>query len=229
MGGVPGAQGDGPKEGDIKLRDAQGRWYLVQGIPTRVRPYNHESITIAVIDSGVLPDHPQVAGSIAEQRDFTGEGPKDRIGHGTIETILCLAPALANIPKDIRKKVAPPRVIEAKVANADGSIDKNAVIHAIQWAAQRGAKVVNLSLGFREGTDDYSGLCDVIARNPKIIFVAAAGNFGPAIKVYPAACKSDNLISVSATDPDGYLARYSGIGDIAAPGTIYLGPEKTEH
>jgi subtilisin family serine protease len=218
MGNVSGAGTNGPKEGDIQFRDSKGHWYLVQGIPVNPQPYNDQSQVLAVIDSGVLPDHPQLKGLIAEQRDFTGEGPEDRIGHGTLVTILTLTP-IAGLPL-----TNSPRIIEAKVANADGTIDKNALIYAIQWVAERGARIVNLSLGFPEGTDDYSGVCDAIAKHPEIFFIAAAGNSGPSVKVYPAACKSDNVLSVSATDPDGNLASYSGVGDVAGPGTVTIVP-----
>jgi subtilisin family serine protease len=221
LGSVSDLSSNGPKEGDIQLKDAQGRWYIVQGIPVDPPLPTKQSVTVGVIDSGVLADHPQLKGLIAEQQDFTGEGNADRIGHGTVVTILVRAPA-GQAPTGTPS----PRFLEAKVANADGSIDKNAVILAIQWAVQHGAKIVNLSLGFREGTDDYSGVCDIIRRSPDALFVAAAGNFGPTVKVYPAACVAENLISVAATRKDGKMATYSGRGDIAAPGDAILVPQK---
>jgi subtilisin family serine protease len=170
MGGTPGSSNEGPKEGDIKLRDNNGHWYLVEGIPTNPKPYTAQSVTVAVIDSGVTPEHPQIKGLIAEQKDFTGEGLIDRIGHGTLVTIIMQAP-LAQLSKTDQANLPNSRIIQAKVANADGTIDKNAVIYAIQWAAGEGARLVNMSLGFREGTDDYSGLCDIIAKYPQIMFI----------------------------------------------------------
>lgn len=204
LGGPAGTGANGPREGDIKLRDEHGGWNILEGIPVNPPPFTDRDPTVAIIDSGILADHPQVKGLIAEQQDFTGEGSEDRIGHGTWVTIIYVGEYLA-------ESESGPRIIVAKVANADGTIDKNAVISAIQWAAQHGAKVVNISLGFREGTGDYSDLCYVIANHRDIIFFAAAGNFGPNVKVYPAACSSDNLVSVGTTDD------WSGIGDIVVP------------
>lgn len=203
---------NGPREGDIKLRDEHGGWYIVEGFPVNPPPFTDQSITVAVIDSGVISDHPQLKGLIAEQKDFTGEGPEDRIGHGTVVTIIFVGSYLTNSERILGVRDSPsPRMIVAKVVNADGTIDKNIVISAIEWVAQQGAKVVNLSLGFREGTGDYSDLCYVIAQHPEIEFIAAAGNFGPNVKLYPAACSSDNLISVGLTDS------WSGKGDIVSP------------
>jgi len=218
LGGPAGTGTNGPREGDIKLRDQNGNWYMVQGIPINPPPFTERSTTIAIIDSGILADHPQVKGLIAEQQDFTGEGPDDRIGHGTIVTILTRIPPSAVPPK--LRDLPSPRIIVAKVANADGTIDKYAVISAIQWAAQHGATVVNLSLGFREGTGDYSDLCYVIAKHPNILFTAAAGNDGPNVKVYPAACGSKNIMVVATSNSR------SGRGDVLAPGEVILVPLK---
>lgn len=206
-----------PKEGSIQLRDGQGRWIGVAGIPLKHAPVSEQSVTVAVIDSGVLPDHPQLQGLVAEQIDFTGEGPADRIGHGTVVAILLQAAAL-QLPPEERSKVPSPRIISAKVANADGSISKSNVRDAILWAVSRGAKVVNLSLGFPEGSDDFSELCFVIEQNPAIFFVAAAGNAGPTQRYYPASCDLPNLLSVQTADS------WSGPGQVTAPGTVRLVP-----
>ncbi len=219
MGGPAGTGASGPQEGDIRLRDERGNWHVVQGIPLYPPPYTDRSTTIAVIDSGILADHPQIRGLIAEQEDFTGEGPEDRIGHGTIVAILALQARSAAPPEF--QNLPSPRILVAKVAGADGTVDKHAVISAIDWAASRGAGVVNLSLGFIEGTDDYSDLCSAIAKHPEVLFVAAAGNYGPDVRVYPAACAQGgaaNIISVGTTND------WSGKGDIQAPGTVILKP-----
>ncbi|OPY16848.1 MAG: Cell wall-associated protease precursor [Syntrophus sp. PtaU1.Bin005] len=219
LGGPAGTGANGPQEGDIRLRDERGNWHVVQGIPLYPPLYTDRSATIAVIDSGILADHPQIRGLIAEQEDFTGEGPEDRIGHGTIVAILTLQARSAAPPEF--QNLPSPRILVAKVADADGTVDKHAVISAIDWAASRGAGVVNLSLGFIEGTDDYSDLCSAITKHPEVLFVAAAGNYGPDVRVYPAACAQDgaaNIISVGTTDD------WSGKGDIQAPGTVTLKP-----
>jgi subtilisin family serine protease len=219
IGSLTGNLSGGPREGDIKFKDGSGHWYIVQGVPINPAPPDENAVTVGIIDSGVLPDHPQLKGLIAEQRDFTGEGNLDLIGHGTLITILVRKPAA-----DLRMTNSPFRFVVAKVANVDGSINKDAVVTAIQWVVQRGAKVVNLSLGFREGSGDYSEICEIIRRSSETFFSAAAGNFGPTVRVFPAACRSQNLLSVAATDESGQIAKYSGRGDIAASGIAILVP-----
>jgi len=80
--------------------------------------------------------------------------------------------------------------------------------------------VINLSLGFNGDRKDHEGLCDAISHHADILFVAAAGNSGPDIKVFPAACGLSNLIPVAAADENGKPADYSGKGDVLAPGGV---------
>ena len=77
---VPAA-GD-QQDAETPLRDPAGKWLIVDGIPLHPAPFDARSVTFVVIDSGVLADHPQLRGLIAEESDFTGEGTEDRIGHG---------------------------------------------------------------------------------------------------------------------------------------------------
>ena len=58
---------------------------------------------------------------------------------------------------------------------------------------------------------------------PEVLFLAAAGNFGPEQKVFPAHCAVENIISVSEGDEGGLSVR-SGLGDVAAPSSIRLVP-----
>ncbi len=219
----PGRLLDGGGEGRVVLHDAQGRWFGVAGFSALTGTEAHAPLSMAIIDSGILAEHPQIRGLVTLTKDFTGEGIADRLGHGTVVAILAARSAETALPGD---RFLPPLLI-AKVAYADGSIAQAGVIDAIDWAAQHHAMVVSMSLGFREGTGDYSTLCAAIARHADTLFSVAAGNFGPQVKVYPAACGSGNIIAVAATEQSEgktRIAPYSGKGDIAAPGTVAIVP-----
>jgi len=204
----PGVLLGGPKEGDIKLKDASGRWIGVRGIPLPTSAPAANSVRIAIVDSGVAMDHPQLRGRILAVRDFTGEGIDDRIGHGTIISILTRAPERPGVP--------PPWLLIAKVAKSDGSIDPLRVIAAIKWSIRNKVSIVNLSLGFESGTGDFSKLCGTIASASSVVFVAAAGNSGSAVRYYPAVCKTANIVSVGTPDS------WSGSGDIVTSGDTVL-------
>jgi Flp pilus assembly protein TadD len=168
------------------------------------------AIVIGLIDSGVTREHPQLAGYLRACKDFTGDDPEDRLGHGTAVALQLL---YANGHRN-----PPMAIVSAKVTDAQGRIRPHAVVDAIDWVAAQGARCVNMSLGFRGGADRHSSLCAAIARHPDILFTVAAGNFGPDVAVCPAACGLDNIMVVGATDAGGATAEYSGRGDVEAPG-----------
>jgi tetratricopeptide (TPR) repeat protein len=90
-----------------------------------------------------------------------------------------------------------------------------AVIAAIHWVAAEGARVVNLSLGFRGEAAEFEDLCRTVRQYPKVFFAAASGNFGPNVKVYPAACAGENIMAVGEVR-DGMPTPHSGAGEIYA-------------
>lgn len=111
-------------------------------------------------------------------------------------------------------------LMPVKVLNKKGSGTYSAIANGIYYAADNGAKVINMSLG---GPDDSSILLDAIryAHDVKgVTIVAAAGNEGSSFTGYPAAY-DDYVIAVGATGYGGYLAPYSNYGssvDLVAPG-----------
>jgi subtilisin family serine protease len=168
---------------------AQGRQVVYPGAPSggRAAP---GAIPIALIDSGVAMRHPQLAGYVAEAKDFTGEGPEDFLGHGT-------ALGLIAVFGDTDNHVS---LLSAKVADRNGRVRERDVIDAIDWAVKRGARAVNLSLGFQGTKHDFRALCDTLRYHWNVLFFASAGNFPRPTEVYPANCRLWNL-HVTWTDP----------------------------
>jgi len=188
-----------------------------------------ENVTVAVIDTGIDSLHPLLESrlasgfdtvdndgdptDIADGIDNDGDGYVDEAhGHGTnVAGLVALAAPAA--------KIMPLRALDA-----DGTGDEFAVAKAIEWAAANGADVINLSLGT---TTSSALLDDVIAgaRSRGIVVVAAAGNFGTAAKVYPAA--NANVIGVAALDNNGTLTGFSNRGpwiDVATRGVDLVSP-----
>lgn len=110
-------------------------------------------------------------------------------------------------------------LMPVKVLNRYGSGTHANIAKGIRFAADNGARVINLSLG---GSASSQTLLDAVAYayNKGVIIVAAAGNNGTNVVSYPAAYDS-YVIAVGATRYDETLAPYSNFGtslDVVAPG-----------
>ncbi len=110
-----------------------------------------------------------------------------------------------------------------KVLDSDGSGSYADIASGIRWAADKGAQVINLSLG---GSQPSSVLKDALAYayGKGVTIVAAAGNDGSRKLCYPAAY-NDYVIAVGATCSDKTVADYSNYGkglDLVAPGGYLL-------
>jgi thermitase len=181
---------------------------------------------VAIVDSGVYVNHPDI-GRIIAQRDFI-EGDAvadDDYGHGTHVT--GIAGAITGNGKGVAGGCYECGLLIAKVMGVRGFTTDSRIVEGIDWSVNQGADVVNLSLG---GPGDSSVLRTAVNRayGRGAVVVAAAGNDGTRVPNYPAAYS--RAIAVSATSADGRLARFSSRGgwvDLAAPGTNILSTSKS--
>jgi len=199
-----------------ELNPAPGEYLLLPGAPVDRPPVENPSTLMALIDSGVLSDHPQLRGWIVEEVDFTGSGVADELGHGTSVAL--------NLVRTLAQGAASTGVLSAKVATADGRVRQDHVVQAIDWAVEKGADMINLSLGFPGTLEENRDICDAIASHPEVQFVVAAGNSGPDVPMYPAACGCSNILRVGAVDAQGETRPFSGRGDLYAPDDQILVP-----
>jgi subtilisin family serine protease len=191
------------------------------------------SIKVAVIDTGIDGSHPDLMGRVVEAKSFVGGSPfTDQQGHGTFIAGLIAANPANN--EGIAGIAFNAQLLVAKVVGADGNISLAGEVAAIRWAVERGARVINLSLGgvrdpLDPKLDTYSPLEQAAveyAYSKGVVVVAAVGN-GPQSPAtpwnfahYPAALP--HVIGVSAVRQDGTVPDYSNrdavYNDLAAPG-----------
>jgi len=205
--------GDSPSLEEV-YNPQTGHALLLPGVPESPPPPSANAVRIGIIDSGVLVDHPQLRNLVVAMKSFAGTDPADNIGHGTMVALQTLRshadPAMQELLGD---KIEYPALISARVTDQDGVPSVDAVIKAIDWVVEQGAIIVNLSLGFRGDANEYTNLCEAFTQHGDTMFFAAAGNFGPEVKVFPAACSAPNLMSVGEVRK-GQVAPSSGQGDI---------------
>ena len=183
---------------------------------------------IAIVDSGVDSTHPDLAGRVD-----TADGANcvtgtcvsstalDDYGHGT--HVAGIAAASANNLTGIAGVAYDAPVIPVKVLDSTGNGNAAGVAAGIMWAADHGARVINLSLG---STSYSQAVCDAVtyATAKGDLVVAAAGNNGSSTPFYPAACPG--AIGVGATDSTDAVPYWSDSGSanvfVSAPGVSIL-------
>lgn len=183
-------------------------------------------VTIAVIDTGIAYEDygefrkvPDLEGvRFAQGYDFVNrdEHPNDDHGHGT-HVAGTLAQATDN-GQGVAGIAFKATLMPLKVLDQNGSGTSADIADAIRWAADHGAKVLNLSLGGGARSEVLQAAV-AYARGRGAVVVCAAGNGARGQVEYPAAYPG--AIAVSAVGPTGELASYSSYGqelDLAAPG-----------
>ena len=112
------------------------------------------------------------------------------------------------------------KILPVRVFGLNGSISNSSVIEAVGYAANRGADVINLSLGGKLPTDvEQLAFSQILQQNPKLVIVASSGNDNYASVAYPSGY--DGVLSVGASNLFGDRAFYSSYGkglDVVAPG-----------
>jgi subtilisin family serine protease len=238
----------GAADADI---DAPEAWNVTTGNGT---------VTVAVADSGIAYDHPDLktniwtnpgesgAGRETNGRDDDRNGltddwrgwdfvskdndPRDLNGHGS--HVAGTIGASGNNGAGVTGVNWRVRLMAVRVADGNGVLTGAAAIHGFHYAAAKGARIVNASFG----SGSFSqGLLDAIRRNPKTLFVAAAGNGGEdgssddndSAPQYPCNFSAPNVVCVAASDQADRLTGFSNYGartvHLAAPGSGVLSAE----
>lgn len=176
---------------------------------------------IAVVDTGIDSDHPDLAANLGEGKAFveclTCDEPwGDDHDHGT--HVAGTADAVDNDGGVVGVSTAA-TLHAVKVCDALGLCLTSDIADGLKWAADQGYDVANLSLG--GGYSETIDNAGKYAYDAGILLVAAAGNDGPCEDCvsYPAA--NEEFVAVSATTCDGSLADFSSTGcevELAAPG-----------
>lgn len=190
-------------------------------------------ITIAVVDTGVDLNHPDlkdnlVPGYNAILDSTDPQDIQDRNGHGT--HVAGIAAAEMNgvgiVGVAYKAKIMP-----IKAMNKEGEGADTDIANGIEWAANHGAQIINLSLGANGQTDVLKAAIDY-AQAKGCLIIAAAGNHKPGNNpgsgsnsgvAYPAA--DPGVVAVSAIAENGNIANFSDTGPqiaLAAPGVDIL-------
>ena len=177
-------------------------------------------IIVAVIDSGVLGNHQDLSGSVLPGKDYVTAGSDGRIdpnGHGT--HVAGIIAAHVNNALGIAGAAPDVHILPVRVLDAHGGGVASNVAKGIIWAADHGARVINLSLGGGQSPGVEQAI--QYANSKRAVVIAAAGNSGALgnAAMYPAAYPE--AIAVAAVDGNLNHPSFSNTGsyvDVSAPG-----------
>lgn len=206
-------------------------WQLRRLHPAGVWPLTRgEGVTVAVIDSGVSPHPPMLAGRVLEGRDFgvpDHSGQCDEYGHGTVVASMIAGRPLPGVTLHGMAPAAtilPVRVLRGDEPGGEDLPDRLA--QAIRYAVDNGADIINLSLEALPSSELESAVD--YAHEHDVLLVAAAGNIdaeGVPQPWYPAAYPG--VLAVAGVAADGSHVSSSQVSDyvdLAAPGADIYGP-----
>lgn len=225
------ALGDSPDDYDIDAPDA---WATRTGCAK-----------VAVLDTGVDLDHPDLKANIVESKDKPGNGKdddkngyvddahgfnaikgkgsgEDNEGHGT--HVAGIVAGRGDNGTGVAGVCWSGKVVPVKFLDSRGRGTTSDAIAGIEYAVKSGAKIINCSFG-TSGKSDALHDAVKFAKKKNALLVVAAGNNGENIDKspeYPAAFNDDNILAVAASTSKDKLASFSNFGaeevDIAAPG-----------
>jgi thermitase len=177
-----------------------------------------EKVIVAVVDTGVDLNHPDLQGRLLSGYNVVNPNspPMDDVGHGT--HVSGVISALVNNGQGVAGMTWYNPILPVKVLDENGAGNTYNVAQGIIWAADHGAKVINMSLG---NYAEANFLHDAIryAYNKDIVLIAASGNDNTEEPGYPAAYPE--VFAVAASDSSKKKATFSNFGDyidVTAPG-----------
>jgi thermitase len=217
---------DGIARTELNINDPQAgyQWHLPKiGVPAAWDVSEGSgNLWIGILDSGVDPTHPDLAGKLAPGWNFirNNSNTADDFGHGT--HVAGIAAAATDNNLGIAGVGFRCSILPVKVLDRSGVGSYAGIAAGIRYASLNGAKVINLSLGGTTPSATLQSAVDAaVARG--CIVIASAGNNNSTEPMYPAHCA--NAIAVGASTAQDARASFSNYGwwvDVAAPGTNLL-------
>ncbi|MFC3821639.1 type VII secretion-associated serine protease mycosin [Planomonospora venezuelensis] len=235
----------GPDDPPVPVHQRARQWALAPlDAPEAWRTTRGEGVVVAVLDTGVDPAHPDLAGAVVEGPDLTGTARRESLwgrhgtamasliagrGHGGGRTagVLGVAPGSTILSVRVALENDDPRRGRARQRGG------NALARGIRYAVDHGAQVINMSLGCGSGSWEGSAAEQRAVRyalGRGVVLVASSGNdgAGPGRKNFPAAYPG--VISVGAVDENMRVAPFSNRQDdlsVVAPGTGIVTADRT--
>jgi Subtilase family len=182
-------------------------------------------VLVAVVDSAIDMNHPDLAGAFVEQYDAVGRREKPHFhGTGMVGAIAAHHRLMGIAPE---ARILAIQAFSGTTRQSPEATTKQ-ILAGLDWAVRKGARVINMS--FAGPYDPMLALAMKNAHAKGVVLIAASGNLGPkSPPLYPAA--DPNVIAVTAVDENDRLFAQAVRGPhvaIAAPGVDVMVPAPEE-
>lgn len=184
--------------------------------PTAWDSTNGNGVTIAILDTGLDAVHPDLVANVVPGWNVYDDNSNtaDVNGHGT--WVAGVAAMVANNAKGSAGVAWGAEIMPIRIADANAYAYWSTVAQGIYWAADNGAKVVNISYNGVSGSSTVQSAAQYLRGKGGVVIVAA-GNSGGLENI----AANDSLLTVAATDQNDVRASFSSYGayvDLSAPG-----------
>ena len=186
-----------------------------------------EGVVVAVLDTGVDPNHPFLQQNLLQGYDFVDEdfSPDDILGdldtneNGIADEGFGHGTHVAGIIKTIAPKVS---ILPVRVADSDGQADLFNLVQGIAYAIFSGAHVINLSMSIAEPSPLLEQWLE-LAHYANVIVVTSAGNDNSSELMFPGT--EPRVITVTSVGPQrekSLFSNYSQKVNVSAPGEMIV-------
>lgn len=175
-----------------------------------------EGVIVAVLDSGIDTAHPDFAGKLTAGYNFSGGNTdvSDVKDHGT--KVAGSAAAAVNNGVGVAGVAGGARIMPIRVSDSTGTAYWSSIASGLTWAADRGARVANVSFNGAAGSSSVLSAARYMKSKGGLVFVSAGNN-----NTDPNYANTDDVIIVAATNKSDAKASFSNFGDhvhLSAPG-----------
>lgn len=189
-------------------------------------------VTVAVVDTGIA-DVPDLAGKVSARVDLTGTGAGDGFGHGTFMAGLIAGSGAAS--DGAYRGVAPQaKLVDVKVADAQGDTDLITVLRGLQWVSEHAREVRVLNLSLSSGSplpyqiDPLTQALESLWRGG-VTVVVPSGNDGPGTGSVTSPGNDPTLLTAGGLDENGTADRRDDVvGAFSGRGPTWQGDAKPD-